>query len=267
MIRVSGTTEGPEADAAPALPHPSVLALGGARQPRHRGGGSWCAVPRAIDGRDLDVVLFATFPSRARFIPFLNFQRRGDHRWVRPAEVRVTSLCLILEVKDNDQADVRFEGTRLEVRYRHDGVEHWHGASEQSHKQVFALLNYLAGHHLEAPFITNVVGSARCQTHSTAPAAVDILGGRYPLGTPAERGIAAESPVRAGRRVGAEGVAGGTAAEHSPDHPGADPAATYPAGQPPRMARLRVRPSMRTGWPILAAEQIVLRGRGGTGKR
>jgi hypothetical protein len=76
---------------------------------------------------------------------------------MKPTEVRVASLCIIFEVKDNDPADVRFEGTRLEVRYRHDGVEHWHGASEQSFKQVFALRNYLASHHLDVPFITNLI--------------------------------------------------------------------------------------------------------------
>ncbi|MDW8267101.1 MAG: hypothetical protein RMJ52_17400 [Gemmataceae bacterium] len=49
---------------------------------------------------------------------------------MKPVAVRVASLCIIFEVKDNDLADVRFEGTRLEVRYRRDGVERRHGASE-----------------------------------------------------------------------------------------------------------------------------------------
>src|SRR5579885_994228 len=108
MIRVSGTTEGPEANAARDLCR-IVLA-------------SWPWVehdPQAAieivagvqchgqSTRDLDIVLLATFPSRARYVPFLSFQRRGDHQWMKPAEVQVASLCIIFEVKDNDPVDVR----------------------------------------------------------------------------------------------------------------------------------------------------------------
>lgn len=83
-----------------------------------------------VSSRDLDIVLLAAFPTYARYVPFLSSQRRGDHQWMKPVAVRVASLCIIFEVKDNDLADVRFEGTRLEVRYRRDGVERRHGASE-----------------------------------------------------------------------------------------------------------------------------------------
>jgi len=158
MIRVSGATEGPEANAARDLcrmvlaswpwvehdPHTTVEIVAGVQ----------C---HGQSTRDLDIVLLATLPSRACYVPFLSFQRRGDHQWIKPAEVRVASLCIVFEVKDNDPADVRFEGTRLEVRYRHGGVEHWHGASEQSFKQVFALRNYLASHNLASPFVTNLI--------------------------------------------------------------------------------------------------------------
>jgi hypothetical protein len=79
MIRVSGTTEGPEADAARELRR-ILLA-------------SWPWVendPQAtveiVAGvqchgqltRDLDVVLLASLPVRARYAPFLSFQRRAS---------------------------------------------------------------------------------------------------------------------------------------------------------------------------------------------
>jgi hypothetical protein len=177
MIRIMGSTEGPEAAAARQM-RDAILA-------------SWPWVetdPGAsveiIAGvqchgqltRDLDVVLLAVFPPRARFTPFLSFQRRGDRLWAKPGEVRLDSLCLIIEVKDHDQADVRFEGTRLEVRYRHEGVEQWHGASEQSHKQIFALRNYLSGHRLDAPYITNLIWLRQVPNLQIPPRPHNVLG-------------------------------------------------------------------------------------------
>lgn len=267
MIRVSGTSEGPEAAAArelcrillqswPWVEHDSRATV-------EVVAGVQC---HGQSTRDLDVVLFATFPSRARFVPFLNFQRRGDHRWVRPAEVRVASLCLILEVKDNDQADVRFEGTRLEVRYRHDGVEHWHGASEQSNKQVFALLNYLAGHHLEAPFITNIIWLRQVPNPQIPPRPHNLLGGGLTwefllnvvsqLNPPFER--EGEWVLEAWR-------------EGQPQNFAQVIRVLTQRLQPTRLDNIRMarlaRATVDAEWVAdLGGKQIVLRGRGGTGK-
>src|SRR5262245_26096442 len=107
--------------------------------------------------KDLDVVLLASFPTRAQFVPFLTFRRRWDNHWVRPPRVRVESLCVVLELKHNDPGDVRFVGGRLEVYYRNDTPPRWHDASEQSHKQIFALKNYLESQALASPFVTNLI--------------------------------------------------------------------------------------------------------------
>jgi AAA domain len=177
MIRVSGTTEGPEADAARELCR-IVLA-------------SWPWVehdPQTVielvagvqchgqSTRDLDVVLLASFSDRARYAPFLSFQRRGDRQWLRPPEVQVVSLCIVVEVKDNDPADVRFEGPRLQVRYRHGTEEHWHGASEQSFKQVFAFRNYLASQGIESPFVCNVIWLRQIPSIHLPPRPHNLLG-------------------------------------------------------------------------------------------
>src|SRR6185312_1242755 len=158
MIRLSGSTDGPEADAARRLAEVVHLSWPWAETDPDTKveiiAGVQC---HGQSTRDLDLVLLARFPERARFVPFLNFQRRGDRQWVKPDEIRVASLSLVVEVKDNDQANVRFEGTRLEVLYRRGGEDEWHGASEQSNKQVYALRNYLAGHRLDAPYTTNLI--------------------------------------------------------------------------------------------------------------
>jgi hypothetical protein len=126
--------------------------------------------------RDLDVVLLASLPPRARYAPFLSSQRRGDRQWFRPPEVRVLSLCIVFEVKDNDPADVRFEGSRLEVRYRRGGEEQWHGASEQSFKQVFAFRNYLASQALESPYVCNVIWLRQVPATQLPPRPHNLLG-------------------------------------------------------------------------------------------
>ncbi len=107
--------------------------------------------------RDLDIVLLGYLPPKARFVPFLNFMRRFDRQWIRPASVRVESLCIVLELKDSDPGDVRFIGSRLEVSYRNSGAPHWSNVSEQNHKQVFALKGFLVTQGREAPWITNLI--------------------------------------------------------------------------------------------------------------
>jgi len=185
---------------------------------------------------------------------------------MKPSEVQVASLCVVLEVKDNDQADVRFEGTRLEVRYRHDGVEHWHGASEQSFKQVFALRNYLAAHHLDAPFVTNLnwlrqVSNAQLPvrphnllgTNLTWELVLNIVG---QLDPPHE--FDSEWVLEAWR-------------EDSPPNLQSIIRLLMLRLQPTRldsvrMARL-VRSALDTDWfHDLGVKQLIFRGRGGTGK-
>ena len=60
--------------------------------------------------------------------------------------------------------------------HRHDGVETWHGASEQSHKQVFALRNYLTSHHLGAPFISDVIWLRQVANPQLPPRPHNLLG-------------------------------------------------------------------------------------------
>src|SRR5262245_40117116 len=126
--------------------------------------------------KDLDVVLLATFPPKARFAPFLSFLRRWDNQWVRPSSVRVESLCIILELKHSDPADVRFIGTRLEVFYRNDPRPKWHNASEQSHKQIFALKNYIESQGQAAPFITNLIWLANVEKDQLPPRPHNVIG-------------------------------------------------------------------------------------------
>ena len=178
MIRIHGISEGLEAEAAVRLRDlvfrawpwvetdaaASVDVIAGVK----------CHGQAAT--KDLDIVLLATFPRRAQFVPFLSFLRRWDNQWVRPSSVRVESLCIILELKHSDPGDVRFIGTRLEVFYRNDSRPKWHNASEQSHKQVFALKNYIESQGYPAPFITNLIWLANVEKDQLPARPHNVIG-------------------------------------------------------------------------------------------
>ncbi|NJL06494.1 MAG: DEAD/DEAH box helicase family protein [Chloroflexaceae bacterium] len=69
--------------------------------------------------------------------------------------VYVHSLCLVIEIKQHQPEQVRFEGNRVAVTYRHE--HQTHDVSAQSHKQKFALIDYIKGNGLAAPFVTNLI--------------------------------------------------------------------------------------------------------------
>jgi hypothetical protein len=93
------------------------------------------------------------------------FQPTGSLRLMNDAAVdtelvHVRSLCVVLEIKDHTPQDVRFAGTKVEVRYRGMGRdEEWHSASQQNERQKYSFRNYLArnlpGAHV--PHITNLI--------------------------------------------------------------------------------------------------------------
>ncbi len=65
----------------------------------------------------------------------------------------VRSLCLTFEVKSHGPAGVRFQGTAVDVRYG----RRWHNATDQSHKQVHSVKNYLEVSGRTSPWITNLI--------------------------------------------------------------------------------------------------------------
>jgi hypothetical protein len=216
--------------------------------------------------KDLDIVLLATFPPKAQFAPFLSFLRRWDNQWVRPASVRVESLCLILELKHSDPSDVRFIGTRLEVFYSNDPRPKWHNASEQSHKQIFALKNYIESQGYAAPFITNLIWLANVEKDQLPQRPHNIIG----------------------TNMNWELLLNVAAQMRSPEEDGADwVMRAWPAGalvdcravvrlltqriQPTRLDKVRMaricEAAIRPEWlEDLGKRQIIFRGRGGTGK-
>jgi len=107
--------------------------------------------------RDLDIVLLATFVDPVRFTPFLDISW-GSGPPFRPKEAFLDSLCVTIEVKEQDASGVRFTGAgRVDVRYIRSGGEIWSSATDQSEEQKYSLKNYLEHNGLSAPHISNLI--------------------------------------------------------------------------------------------------------------
>lgn len=174
MISLLGSTEGSEGEAARALrqlildswpwadedPRTEIYVIAGVK----------C---HGQPVRDLDMVVLGQLSARATYTPFLPFFDNWDNTFKKPGTVYVRSLCLIIEVKDSSPDSVRFVGAQLEVQY---GVT-WKSVTEQSHKQIFALKNYLQHHRVNAPHITNLIWLRNVENADLPKRPHNILGG------------------------------------------------------------------------------------------
>lgn len=216
--------------------------------------------------KDLDLVILATFSSKARFNPFLSFLRRRDNQWVKPSSVKVESLCVVVELKHSDPADARFIGTRLEVHYRSTPRPRWHNASEQSHKQVFALKNYIESQGRSAPFITNLIWLINVEKDQLPPRPHNVIGANMNW----ELLLNVACQMRAPEEDGTEWVARAWPAGYATDCRALVRVLTRKI-EPTRLDKVRMaricEVAVRQEWlDDLGKKQITFRGRGGTGK-
>lgn len=158
MIQLLGSQEGREAEAARSLRDLIVASWPWIEKDQD-------AVVSIIAGvkchgqrrRDIDIVLLGTFVYPVKFTPFLDISW-GSGTPFRPKEAFVESLCVTIEVKEQDPSGVNFTGGgRVDVRYVRDNTETWSSATDQSEDQKYSLKNYLEHHSLAAPYISNLI--------------------------------------------------------------------------------------------------------------
>lgn len=102
--------------------------------------------------RDIDLLLFASLDPAVPFEPLSPFVDVAG-QLQSPPEVRVESLCAVIEVKDHSGPNVSFSGTTVEVRYG----ERWKNATEQNDRQMDSVRNYLQFHGIVAPRIVPIL--------------------------------------------------------------------------------------------------------------
>jgi hypothetical protein len=125
--------------------------------------------------RDIDIVILAVLPPHARYRPSLPIGETESGP-IRPDEVWMRSLCLVIEVKGQPPEGVRFSGTHALVRYFHDGEETWSSATSQNEDQKYSLKNYLEQHGIASPWVTNLLWFRQVANADFPPRPHNMLG-------------------------------------------------------------------------------------------
>lgn len=187
MITILGSEMGPEVDAAKTVRDAIVTAWPWAET---NPAASIFLVPNVQcygeTPQDLDLVVLLTVPpDKAKFTPFTPLRVGMSDKPEDISDVRVRSLCLVIEVKDHGPQNVRFEGMKVEVRYPSSARSaEWHSATKQSESQKYSLKRYLERHMPHpVPWITNLLWLRNVArealpkgTHNILPATVTWSG-------------------------------------------------------------------------------------------
>ena len=212
--------------------------------------------------QDFDVVICGLFRSH-RLLQPLRPVRCQSEDVVARRNIAVRSFVVAVEVKSHDPRFVRFEGATASVRYRSG----WHDASNQSQKQAHSLRAYLAHITGGSLFVTNLImfdgleeGDLPRRPHNLLPAR---FSGRALMTAIAE--VARPWVPEGG---GNPTISGGKqqvieAAFAAPAFKPLEPSQIDRR----RMDRISRRRGLNEEWySELGQKQLVLRGRGGTGK-
>jgi len=108
--------------------------------------------------RDLDLVLLVDIADSDLAVAIFRPGFSSSSSAGLPSSVTtvcVRSLCLVIEIKDHPEQNVRFDGGRVSVFYSKGNK--WHDASKQSENQRYALKGYIERHNLVAPWVTNLI--------------------------------------------------------------------------------------------------------------
>jgi hypothetical protein len=214
--------------------------------------------------RDVDVVLLATFADPIRFSPFFEISWGGPP--FRPKEAFLDSLCVTIEVKEQDPTGVRFTGGRAEVRYSREGRETWSSATDQSEGQKYSLKNYLEHNGLASPYIGNLIWLRNVLNNQLPPRPHNILGSNSTW----ELFVNVLFQLDRSRGPGNEWQLSARRADAGRSFQAVVNLLTRTI-QPTGLDRVRMdrvtKAALREEWVDLAgARQLILRGRGGCGK-
>ena len=267
MIRVIGSAEGREAEAGRGI-REIILASWPWLEANTRASLTIVAGVKCHGQkrRDLDLVLLASFQEPVRFTPFLDISW-GRGAVFRPKEAFLDSLCVVIEVKEQDATGVRFVGAgRVDVRYFEAGVEVWSSASDQSEEQKYSLKNYLEHNGIAAPHISNLIWLKGLLNKDLPSRPHNMLGGNstWELFVNVLFQLDRTRRPDVGWLLAARREGSGNSFRSVSD-------LLTRTLQPTGLDRIRMdritRAAVRQDWlDILGDKQLILRGRGGCGK-
>jgi hypothetical protein len=130
--------------------------------------------------KDLDIVLLGIFAPgvASTFRPHRSLVDSVGNS-VDINRVTVVSLCLVIEVKDHGPEGVRFAGSQVSVKYCSNSAPRWHDATDQNHRQLHSLRNYLARSGVsKIPWVTNLIWLSGIEGHQLPKVPHNILHAR-----------------------------------------------------------------------------------------
>lgn len=267
MIRILGSTEGHESDAARDLrrliveswPHAdtddsiAIQIIAGVK----------CHGQKR---RDLDLVLLLAADEPIFFRPFLDITWNEGPPF-RPKQASVESLCVVIELKEQDASGVRFTGAgRVDVRYFQAGHEYWSSATDQNEEQKYSLIGYLQHHGITSPYVSNLLWLKQLANKQMPSRPHNILGGNSTWE------MFLNVLLQLDRRRSSDG--GWTLSARKADAPHRFDAVVRLLTrtlQPTGLDRLRMdritQAAVQNDWSdSLGTRQLIFRGRGGSGK-
>ena len=214
---------------------------------------------------DLDIVLFAQFGSGARFRTGFPAMMPDGTVYV-PEEVSVKSLALVIEVKDHDPRGVLIEGSAVTVFYNNDGVRKAEAVTEKNARQVHSLLGYIRACRFATPFVENLIWLRNFPTVDLPRIPHNILGHRVTWLSVMER-VYCATPKTATPRVFCIDhfrQLGGQPVE-ALSHRMTEQIRPTQIDRA-KMDRVAATDQLGSWAGFLGERQIILRGRGGSGK-
>lgn len=156
MLEIIGSTDTPEYEAAAAL----GVAIKNAWPWIEADVFSWVTLIPNIqchgqNPKDIDIVLLAKLNNSNASFNISESLTDFRGKPVEKGKVKVESLCLVIEVKDHGPEGIEFKGNKVYVRY--GNRSEWHDATHQNEGQKYSLKNFLEYNGCSAPRISNLI--------------------------------------------------------------------------------------------------------------
>jgi hypothetical protein len=218
------------------------------------------------DIQDIDIVIVASFGSNRIVNPLRPLPSNPDGEVVRIG-IALRSFVLAVELKSHDQRGVRFVGKSAQVRYRRAARDGWHDATEQNIRQAHALKAYLNDYGAKDLYVSCMVMFENLEESDFPTRPHALIGGAFSarsLLTALGETSKPWKPV--GWRTAVISAGRTEAVTRALDLPLFRKMEASQLDRQ-RMDRLAKRLGLRNDWfAAIGKRQVVLRGRGGTGK-
>jgi len=214
------------------------------------------------DIQDIDIVIVASFGSDRILNPLRPLPSNPGNEVVRIG-ISLRSFVLAVELKSHDQRGVKFMGKSAQVRYRSG----WHDATEQNIRQAHSLKAYLHDYGAKDLYVSCMVMFENLEESDFPTRPHAFIGGAFSARSLLTALGETSKPWKpAGWRTAVISAGRPEAVTRALDVPLFRKVEASQLDRQ-RMDRLAKRLGLRDDWfAAIGKRQVVLRGRGGTGK-